>query len=141
MSIIYDALKKVEKDVTKNQEPESQKPATKYKIYLLYALVLFVGIFTAVIIFKLVSSSASKKLASSPEVAPVEQPASITLGQEALPEPSGPMAVSRLLQKPQPRLTLNGIFFAKDGTYALINSNTVELSYEGSAFTLSTVAQ
>ncbi|RKY31892.1 MAG: hypothetical protein DRP74_03940 [Candidatus Omnitrophota bacterium] len=159
MSIIYDALKKVEKDVSKGQDFKEQKPSARYKIYLLYGLVLFAGIFAALAIFRFVSSTAEKKIASSNETPSTISIASSGVPQQALPAPSeGPMAVTRLLQKPLPSLVLNGIFFAKDGAYALINnrivrkggeiegakvesitSNSVELSYAGETFTLSTI--
>lgn len=157
MSIIYDALKKVERKVhpAQNETPgisveKKRNPAlTSYLVPVLIVCFLIVA---AGILFSAVRQKPQAPLAAPLKVSPVitqmppPQPEALPLSSEAPSQPSQP-----------PQLTLNGIFFSQDGGYALVNneivregdvvdgvtvvrilSDAVELDYNGSPFKLST---
>ena len=118
MSIIYDALKKVEVAVDKTPTVKIDKGhKPHFKAYLIYTLVICLGFFVAYIFFGLFT----KPLKTSTTVAvksPAPPPSSL------LPPPAPP---STDIQKPaQPSLTLNGVFFSEGQGYALINNRIVK---------------
>jgi len=124
MSIIYDALKKVQKsnnlrlEVVK--ETKSFKP--KIKQHLFYLIVVCLGIFIGNIFFGFLShpkSSIVKQAKPSvQEVAPVPE-------QKASLETEPPIS-SNTIEEPKEPLVLNGIFFSEDKGYALINNKIVK---------------
>lgn len=118
MSIIYDALKKVEVAIDKTPTVKVNKERKpRFKTYLIYVSVICVGFFVAYIFFGLFT----KPLKTSTTVtvkSPAPPPSSL------LPPPAPP---STDIQKPaQPSLTLNGVFFSEDQGYALINNRIVK---------------
>ena len=164
MSIIYDALKKIERSNGLNPTLKIKDgvEGPRLKNYLLYALVVLLGFSVAIaswkfftkalkvdadIAFKNLSRSEEKQQARIPVVLPQEQPvlaADILVSSETKKE------------SPQQRLTLNGVFFSQDEGYALVNNQIlqegdmiegatlkrialdgIELEYEGSVINLS----
>lgn len=129
MSIIYDALKKVEAKFgsTNNINPEAKrdkKPKTSPKIYLVYLLVIALGIFSANILYRLFTPSfkISAKDYKIPDIIPAQESPQKTIATQAVspmqPSPPGESA---------PALVLNGIFFSGDDAYALINNRIVKV--------------
>jgi len=120
MSIIYEALKKVEK----LQNVPDALPTTpqnvkhsKIKAYLFYSFVVSFGILIANIIFRLITGHSSVpviKTDSVVKVTPVEQ------APEILQE------TPQLQEKTPPQLTLNGLFFSQNQGYVLINNRILK---------------
>lgn len=165
MSIIYDALKKVEQshDAATEAKKEGRSARPPFKFKRIYLLVICLGVLAgaAVIKFMPLQRPAAKPAAapSAPVTRPtplpstLPPPASIP-AQEApkAPEPPEPGVKLRRLEN---SLVLNGVFYARDGAYALINNqivrtgdiidgakvkrigdNEVELEFEGADFKL-----
>lgn len=123
MSIIYDALKKVERSQNLNPEIKINKAdKARHKIYLIYALVVVLGFFAANLLWGFlikplpekvnVASGDAVKIAKAQEIKPVAP----------TPAPSPAAATPET----KPELTLNGIFFSEDEGYALINNQIVK---------------
>lgn len=148
MSIIYDALKKVQENIDTNTKiaapdkkpapfPPKPKPKPKPKLYLLYVLVLSLGLF-AVNVFldshktqlqKIKPEIAQAQITSKDPKAPADiQQDTTKTDNQTLPIPA-PV-------KDQEPLILNGIFFSKNEGYALINNQIVK---EGDVIDDSTV--
>jgi len=112
MSIIYDALKKVEKSNTAEPAPvEAKDKKTNPKLYLLYVLVVCIGLAIAGLSFSLFShlpkgETQSLLPPSITETAKIA-PASEVKNTEA-PEIVPPK------EEPRPQLALNGVFFSAD---------------------------
>lgn len=172
MSIIYDALKKLEKSNPGNLgvEGKGQEKRLKFQIktytYLLYLLVVCLGIFVGNIFFSFLSrpktiAVGAKQKQDYPglpkQVAPAPAPAATQEeAQEESLETEEPIAEA-VNKEPSEQLVLNGIFFSEDKGYALINNqivkegdviagstvkriglDEVELEFEGSAIKLYT---
>lgn len=131
MSIIYDALKKVEAKFSSsgNISPEAKrdkKPKTSPKIYLVYLLVIGLGIFSANILYRLFTpsfkiSSKDYKIPEKEE-STKPQPQNIGSAQES-PSPMQPSPPG----ESAPVLVLNGIFFSGDDAYTLINNRILKV--------------
>lgn len=119
MSIIYDALKKVEITLDKKPAIKAPKP-DKNKVYLLYALVAAVGIISASIAINFFSPGSTK-----PIQAPIEAPVPAAAKETALPAAAPEPAPAPKGHTAAP-LVVNGIFFSQDKGYALINNRIVE---------------
>ena len=159
MSIIYDALKKVEKSNSVTPKVEGKKntfsAGPKTKTYLLYILVvclgaaianMFLGVFAKPV--KVVKANKAVALPILHSAAPAKELQPVV--------PSSPPAEPR--KQPEfPPLVLNGVFFSQAEGYALINNRIVkegdtvdgalvkrirleevELEFEGSVTKLST---
>ena len=133
MSIIYDALKKVEKTTDKNSSDKEElitKGTGKPKPILIYILVILIGLFAGNMIFGLLTRPKVKPAIPSPAL-PIVTPVNKILApvQEEKPLPS-PEPIPQI---PEPTLTLNGVFFQQDKGYALINNRilTVEDTIQG----------
>ena len=147
MSIIYDALKKVEEKIgvskaaaasaTAAPPPAAKKPKPKFPIYFLYLLIGGVGVFIAYLAFghfKVLAPNLKTKpqaIAKAPAptttvtVVPVaaqpqSQPPQGTPVESTSTPPSTPEEA-----KPLPPLVLNGIFLSQDGAYALVNNQII----------------
>lgn len=125
MSIIYDALKKVERSTNKDiiSEVNKERSGNKLTSYLLYVLVACAGLFAANMIFSLFSPPAANpkpaKIASpAAKVAPAPAP----IAQKAAPA----VIVEAKIEPMIPPLVLNGVFFSKNECYALINNKVVK---------------
>lgn len=119
MSIIYDALKKIERA----QEPidssvkinKGGKP--KLKIYSVYVLAVCLGLFIASIFFNLFARQFQNdfKKVQDVNLSPA-LPKDVT---------STPLS-AEVKKEPQPSLVLNGVFFSENQGYALINNQIVK---------------
>ena len=122
MSIIYDALKKVEKTNGKNsQEGNGNRPNNKPRPALIIIFLVLLIIFGFNLINNL--SKRPKAKPALPSV-PMAEPAKELL-------PSVPEVKPETLKKPaqaqEPVLNLNGIFFEKKKGYALINNQILSV--------------
>lgn len=139
MSIIYDALKKVEQSSVKDAKPQALGNAHskhKFKTYLLYVLAACVGLFAVNIFF--VFSTHSKKNSgannSGPsEVSLVKAEAKQVLTKEIPPQNEANPPAQEAASSDSPvkisskgLLILNGIFFSGDEGYALVNNHIVK---------------
>jgi len=119
MSIIYDALKKVEK--IRLAEPQvkvnagTNKPKLKFKIYLTYALALILGLWVTDGIFVFFTRPPVAKQAPKENIYNYA-PVSPAVSQAAA-------AISSV----KPTFNLNGIFFSEDEGFALINNQIVKV--------------
>jgi len=124
MSIIYDALKKVEKTNTAEPAPvETKDKKTNLKFYLLYVLVVCIGLAIAGLSFSLFSHLPKGETQSLPPPT-ITEAAKIAPASEvkntAVPETVPPK------EEPRPQLALNGVFFSADKGYALINNQILK---------------
>lgn len=135
MSIIYDALKKVEGKIKNygnaaQEAGKEQKAKAGPKIYLIYLLIIAFGAFSANFIYRLFTPS----LKTAPAAKSIKAPETKEPAKEHLPElPQKPIALPEAASiepppdsEPLPSLILSGIFFSEDGAYALINNQIVE---------------
>ena len=156
MSIIYDALKKVERstDLTPRGIIRVDKSKSNFKIYLVYALVVVLGFFTTNLFWNFLLRPEPDKtnltLVKPKETQKNESPAIYNYA------PPLSAVVESQSQKAGWSWTLSCIFFSQDEAYALINNKVarvgdvidgakvvridtdeVELEVEGSAIKLS----
>jgi hypothetical protein len=124
MSIIYDALKKVEGTTADLKERKHEdKPKTKNKNhYLIYAFVVVAGLAIANFAFSYFSKSAL----TIPEAKTTPEAPAKTIA--AVPEQKE-IAVEKIEIKKlgNSDFSLNGIFFSEDDTYALVNNQVVKI--------------
>lgn len=128
MSIIYDALKKIKVSPSTANAPEPKKTQPSTNTYILYLIVIIIGIFVAKLFFGFFKPGAkvalveTKKIsATQPQAQPQTQPVvpapvAETKPQEEPLKEAVPAALS------SPTFTLNGIFFSGEEGYALINN-------------------
>ena len=127
MSIIYDALKKVERSTNKDiiTEVNKERSANKLTPYLLYALVACGGIFAANMVFTVFSPPAT-----SPKPAKITKPAVVKEAPVPIPSktitPAPTTIVEAKIEPMIPPLMLNGVFFSKNQGFALINNKVVK---------------
>lgn len=157
MSIIYDALKKVEESAGLGSKiGVDEAPKARHKNYLIYALVVGVGIVIANLFFNFFSKVPSRtylEASKGGEVSKIALPTVNIAKETSAVEVIKP---SSSVTKESPSLALNGIFYSDNQGYALINnqivkegdsvsganvkvisSNEVELDYEGQVIKLS----
>lgn len=123
MSIIYDALKKVEKAsniALEVQVAKERKPGFQLRNYLLSALAILLVLYIANLYrlnFKPAQKTQSLALSEQTPAPPIlpQEP----LAAEEIPPPPEPLV------KPTPTLVLNGLFYAQDESYVLINNQIV----------------
>jgi len=115
MSIIYDALKKVDQSDINNQpsKPAPKEKKIKPKFYLLYILMICLGLLVANLIFSFFSNP-SKAILPAPALPPIN--ATTTPQVTAL----------TAQEESPPALVLNGIFFSENKGYALINNQILK---------------
>jgi len=165
MSIIYDALKKVEATAANDPKTEIKKSTKpKTNIYLLYALMICLVLFIANIFYGLISKKTPLKITG---IATKTQPN--VDRKELISQPSGKTPVPEINasmgngtetpKETSPSFVLNGVFFSGAEGYALINNrivkkgdkvdgatvtqiflDEVELDFDGSAIKLSNSA-
>lgn len=140
MSIIYDALKKAQKTVNQDSKVQvdttDKHPKSNTKLYLLYVLVVCLGLFIGNIIFGFLANSKKSlvghtkplPIAKKPEVTPPQEPSKEVLLKplEAPLLEASPKVSTDIKKKPQESLVLNGVFFSQDEGYALINNRIVK---------------
>lgn len=130
MSIIYDALKKVEESNVKDSKPlDSGSPHTKHKFktYLLYASAVCAGLVAVNIFFAFLTHSKSISGVNS------AGPSEISLVKANPPAPQAATPAQKPGSSGSPvkisskgLLILNGIFFSGDEGYALLNNHIVK---------------
>jgi len=141
MSIIYEALKKVEIAQTRGEHaglPQLEKIAKpKNKLYLIYIAVAVVGFVAAQMFFSLAKRPAktlpAPQATAAKETQAPQETAAITTSQQ----PAVTVAPKPILATP-PALLLNGVFFSGNEGYALINNQIVK---EGDVVDGATVLQ
>lgn len=124
MSIIHEALKKVEASQANGLKAQVNNPSkTSRKIYLFYALMVCAGLFLANLLYGYLFPEpsweainlAAKGRAPTASIAPRAQ------------DPSAASSVSAPSSKAIPSpFFLNGVFFSGDEGYALINDRIVK---------------
>jgi len=128
MSIIYDALKKIEKKNTGGDQGKKTGPSPLLlKSVLLYVLAGCAGLMIASYAFRFFEAPLKQKTPApkdSTAVVPLQQP----LPQAArplAPEAPKPQAEEAPREGQQPVLILNGVFSGGGESYALVNNNIV----------------
>lgn len=143
MSIIYDALKKVEslnkKDLKYEASREDKHSKPKIKTYLIYVLVVCVGLFIGNLSFALLAYYSKRRATSQTkerpkplvkEQAKQESPKELLVpakSEQVLANESKSTLPVEVKNEPLPSLILNGIFFSEDEGYALINNEIVKV--------------
>ncbi|MCK9604377.1 MAG: general secretion pathway protein GspB [Candidatus Omnitrophica bacterium] len=143
MSIIYDALKKVENSSAPQEPAIVKKPKPNFKLYFLYVLLACVGFFIADIFFKFLPGvpkvDTAGLLSKAQQIVKKKPELSVSL-QGHLPSAEAPKKEAPLTEtresyrpvldnakkQPSPELTLNGVFFSQQEGYALINNRIVK---------------
>ena len=138
MSIIYDALKKVEVSVNKDSldktKVDKKTYGPKLKIYLLFTLVIGSGFFIANIVFNLFTKPSQRDVNIVSKIQPqVNKGEDVNSASElpqkiTNPEPNLATAPVEVEKPSSPLLVLNGIFFSRNEGYALINNSIVKAS-------------
>lgn len=121
MSIIYDALRKVEKfQQTTSKEKERVDKHPKFKFSLLYILIVGIGFFIANIFFNFFTKPTliDTHTSLSTNLPPLK---------ETIQVKESPPSQETITNKPMvlPSFVLNGVFFSGDQGYALINNRIV----------------
>lgn len=129
MSIIYDALKKIEKSKSVTPENAPKKDASsrpKPKMYLLYILVVCLGWGIANLFFSFFTRPPQvgkpKKIAALPAL---PQPVT-TAPPEVKVKEEIKLPLPEVRRQSEFSLVLNGVFFSQDEGYALINNRIVK---------------
>lgn len=137
MSIIYDALKKVELSNIDSKVKKTEEP--KHKVHVAYILVVFIGFVIAGIIFgfltKLfqVNTKIASKIKSQPEKTQDVNPYHELPNGTPFFETSASTESKKEIKE---SLVLNGVFFSQDEGYALINN---QILTEGDAIEGATI--
>jgi len=124
MSIIYDALKKVQTSQPGDSETKIDKGTkSKPKVYLLYALMVCLGLFVANIFYKWLIPKPLLDTTQKESLPNYSQPST---GITA-PETGASLETKIETQKQSPpAFTLNGVFSSGEEGYALINNRVVK---------------
>ena len=119
MSIIYDALKKVETSQANDSKTKIDKGfKSKPKIYLVFALMVCLGLFVANIFYEWLIP---KPLLNTTDI--------VTGGRPLIDKKQTSASVETKMETQKeipPALTLNGVFFSGSEGYALINNRVVK---------------
>ena len=144
MSIIYDALKKVERSLGSYQMKSEKKPAPRPSAYLFYAAVAVIGIIATGVFYNFFSprfSLTEETLSPSPKITKIPGVSLSVKENSAIFSPPLPLS-SQLKNKAIKKLTaafkLNGVFFSENEGYALINDQIVK---EGDTINEATVSK
>lgn len=140
MSIIFDALKKVEKSQGDGSSPTPPDDG-KFKVfkYILLAVVVFVGIFAGRMLFRAIAPQVKAMLPSASNKAPAKQSATSVKApvktQTTVTSTKKPVSkdTKAAVQKQAVRTApssggyeLNGVFESGDDVYALVNNEIVK---------------
>ena len=117
MSIIYDALKKVEDTNLKDFESPKKQIKKRKTTLLLYAGLVVVGFLVAGIIFKAANNQGRKDTVEDSSLAGHKP-------EVTLPAPAS--SASAPLTSPSSRLVLGGILYDETQPYAIINGKIVK---------------
>jgi type II secretory pathway component PulC len=127
MSIIYDALKKVEKNISLEPKVEKlEKTRLRFskalpRLYLVYILVACIGVFLGNALFNLLTYTKSISFKQIKPSMPRTDTETIQSAELAKPLPQ-PEEKIELRES----FVLNGIFFSDNEGYALINNQIVK---------------
>ena len=126
MSIIYDALKKVETSQTNDSKTKIDKGfKSKLKIYLLYASMICLGLFIANIFYgRLLPKPSLNTTDIVTKGRPLIDKKETVSSSQPSTEPAA-LQTSAYKESP-PSFTLNGVFFSGAEGYALINNRIVK---------------
>ncbi len=133
MSIINEALKKTERTIQENAHPAapSTKPKKAFFSYMLYGLILVIGIILSNYVFNLIriNTAAKQNLKKTSPTVTVLTNISLpskTETKNEITSTSSPLnAEPEIKPKAEVNFVLNGIFFSGNDTYALINNQIV----------------
>lgn len=122
MSIIYDALKKIEGFHTgdskdKINQKSGSSPGHKVKVYLIYVLCASLGFLITGIFFRIISRIPKNQVQVPPQ-SPTEAPLPVALSPAIIAETE--------TQPSAPSFVLSGVFFSENKGYALINNRIVK---------------
>jgi len=128
LSIIYDALKKIEKSVNKSPNVEKESPAEEVKIKrnyrpaLIYILLILIGLFCI---------GGVLYLLTRPKIKPPSSPTP-ALTVQTVGAPTSDTALDTIPEEkpafiPDPTLILNGVYFQGNEGYALINNRILKI--------------
>lgn len=130
MSIIYDALKKAQEtiDIGSKVQVAAKERHSKSNVrpYLLYTLAVCLVLFLGNIVLTASREPAKPSalpVAKKPDVTP---PPVVQEAGQAQPQPLQTQSVSDYKKEAKESFVLNGIFFAEDQGYALINNHIVK---------------
>jgi len=125
LSIIYDALKKVEKNVNKTssdkEEPKNNN-TKKPRPILIYIFVILLGLYAGNMVFG---------LWARPKAKPSSPPTISEVTTNKISAPIQPIKTTLAVEPTQtraPTLILNGVFFQQDQGYALINNRILKIN-------------
>ncbi len=117
MSIIHEALKKVQEFNTQPAQPSPEiKKLRTLKMYSLYVTVFLLGGLVAKLAFNAVTSSFESKQEAAKPLAPTPAAAAA--------QPKAPLFSTRA-PKQSPGFVLNGVFFSDGKAFALVNNKIV----------------
>lgn len=135
MSIIYDALKKVEEKFSDVEEKKIETQKSKPKTYLVYLSIIILGVLSVNLFYNfliptnkiILRESTVPSSLLSPEREkniPPELSKDVNSEKNDLPLTEEPPKTNSLNEESLPLLILNGIFFSKNDndSYALINN-------------------
>ena len=130
MSIIYDALKKIEKGVNNAPSSGRENRAKEVKIKkrpnpaLIYILIILAGIFAVKTSLALFARPRTEP--AHPIIPQVAVQTDITPALDTPPETALPEEEPAPESNPDPELILNGAYFQRGEGYALINNRIVK---------------
>lgn len=136
MSIIYDALKKVQKNNGDSKTPpettlQSAKTKTKLNPALIYVLVVCLGLFLGNLAYShLVRANLAVAAKRMPSSAKISAPLPLPPVKPGVAPAINPETAGAPAPNPEPSLVLNGVFFEQGDGYALINNKIVRLGDE-----------
>ncbi len=130
MSVIYDALKKVNESTGANPPaPRQEKNKKKApQAYLVYILVLALVLFIANLSFSLFAHPPAQNKTAAAPAAPLKTevaPPPLALPPPPAPPPDLTAKALETPKTPSPSFVLNGVFFSQDAGFALINNQIV----------------
>ncbi len=124
MSIIYDALKKIQRTKAAGLNiPEADKKHSKYNLYVFYFLIICAGLFMGNIFFSFLGRR------KSPPIKKINRPVvgeKISLPIDKPSQKKEPVESSAPEKGSEESLVINGVFFSEDEGYALINNKIVK---------------
>ena len=125
MSIIYDALKKIQKSnaLDLNYNLDKKEKDYKYRMDFFYFSMVCIGLFIGYIFFSFISRP---KYPAKKQTAKVSGEVKTPLPIEEPPLENNPLVSAAPEKKPRNSWVLNGIFFSQDEGYALINNQIVK---------------
>lgn len=137
MSIIYEALKKIQINFPAEPQALEEKPYSRLKVYFSHIIITLAGFLATALVYSYFVSR--PRLSHPAETSSAKETAGKIMLTQSSPAQASPVLPESLNQKPVPEkeipapeqktplptLILNGIFFSEQGSYALINNRIV----------------